>query len=729
MRSPNSKWLTTALLLALLSAYVAYASDKLYVYLVESDVELGDEVPHVPGARWALGEQALVIYVPRDVGMGVVLFTNETVEVPIYDRRYFLLAVPAGARPSNRDGDAVLRTPDGVLPVVFRKPDGGVVDMMARSVEEALEALRRAGYQPEYRGRGRLEKPGTQPRRPENVSAGQVQISRDIGVLYGPWGTLDVYGGIYFRPVRITSRGVFDVPVHGSTNSVCVNVPNAAYVGYKARSLMVGVLILGGSVSGNLVAEVYQIHPGTRSCTLVGRQSYPLLNKSRVWVSGVNEAISTNLPLAVRLRINATSYTSSPRVGVNASVLYTRVRAWGFEVAEMAYSTAEGQSGTSISRQVDRLVVGPYAAFDGLVAGTFRSTVDLTISTDPVSGTCPALQISFTLNARQAVSTNTYSGTYNGLVCIYRVTASFNLDQSEYAYAKSFGGGLFWVLTLRFSNGQAPYVRSVVPNPSDVFRSWRWAEQWKGDYGSVINGSWKHPYTSAVLEMYASVTEPVPAPSVFHGLVTVRANYIGDTLNRLIVTVSGRRVSGTGSVAYIDSAEVYLRLDKTVQGSEIKSANYLTPSSFVTIQPPEWVEFAQRIKDVADFILGMIGLGGRLWTLLSFLVGQGLQSAGGSYGISVIDNFNMKLWWVAPWGGNSVSDTLIFGIRIPSTETSPSSSTWFQVTRYCLGGYCYTPNAVGYIQPTDGTRYGIEAELAKTWMFRGMTQPEAIYKS
>ncbi|MEM1597021.1 MAG: hypothetical protein QXI07_00770 [Pyrobaculum sp.] len=721
--------LTAALILALLLAYASHASDRLYVYLVESDVELEDLVPHVPGARWALGEQALVIYVPRDVGVGVVLFTNETVEVPIYDRRYFLLAVPAGARPSNMGGDAVLRTPDGVLPVVFRKPDGGVVDMAARSVEEALEALRRAGYQPEYRGRGRLEKPGAQPRRPENVSAGQAQISNGIGVLYGPSGTLDVYGGIYFKPVRITSRGVFDVPVHGSAGSVCVDVPNAAYVGYKARSLVVGVLILGGSASGELIAEVYQIHPGTRTCTLVGRRSYPLLNKSRVWVSGVNEAASAGMPLAVRLRVNATSYTGSPRVGANASVLYTRVRAWGFEVAEMVYSIAEGQSGTSISRRTDRLVVGPYTAFDGLVAGTFRSTVNLTVSTDPISGTCPDLQVSFILNARWTVSTKTYPGAYDGLVCIYRVASSFNLDHSEYAYAKSFGGGLFWVLTLRFSNGQAPYVRSVVPNPSDVFRSWRWAEQWKSDCGSVIDGSWKHPFTSAVLEKYASVTEPAPAPSVLHGLVTVGANYIGDSLNRLIVTISGRRVSGTGSAAYIDRAEVYLRLNKTVQGSEIKSANYLTPSGIVTVQPPQWVEFAQRIKEAADFILGLPGLGGRLQTLLSFLTGHGLQSAGGSYGISVINNYNMKLWWIAPWGGFTVSDTLIFGIRIPSTEISPSSSTWFQVTRYCLGGYCYTPNAVGYLQPTDGTRYGIEAELAKTWMFREMTSPEATYKN
>ncbi|WP_237179359.1 hypothetical protein [Pyrobaculum ferrireducens] len=133
---------------------------KLFVYLVESDIPLGDEVPHIPGAKWALGEQALVVFVPRDVGRGFVLFTNETVDIPAYDRKYFLLALPAGAKPAGARGNATLKTPDGEFPVVFRKPDGGLIEIVAGSVDEAFKILRELGFQPEFRGRARLERGG-----------------------------------------------------------------------------------------------------------------------------------------------------------------------------------------------------------------------------------------------------------------------------------------------------------------------------------------------------------------------------------------------------------------------------------------------------------------------------------------------------------------------------------------------------------------------------------------
>ena len=133
------------------------AAERVYVYEVESDVEITEDVPHVPGVSWRFGEQLLVVWVPRDVAPGIILFTNETAPIPLYDRTYFLLVVPADARPSHRtEAEAFLKTPDGTYPVVFRKPDGGIIDILAHSIEEALTILKQIGLQPEYRGKAEL---------------------------------------------------------------------------------------------------------------------------------------------------------------------------------------------------------------------------------------------------------------------------------------------------------------------------------------------------------------------------------------------------------------------------------------------------------------------------------------------------------------------------------------------------------------------------------------------
>jgi hypothetical protein len=57
---------------------VLAAAQRVYVYEVESDVEIAEDVPHVPGVSWRFGEQLLVVWVPRDVAPGIILFTNET---------------------------------------------------------------------------------------------------------------------------------------------------------------------------------------------------------------------------------------------------------------------------------------------------------------------------------------------------------------------------------------------------------------------------------------------------------------------------------------------------------------------------------------------------------------------------------------------------------------------------------------------------------------------------
>ncbi len=136
---------------------VLAAAERVYVYEVESDFEITEDVPHVPGISWQFGEQLLVVWVPRDVAPGIILFTNETTPIPLYDRTYFLLVVPADAQPSQRtEAEAFLKTPDGTYPVVFRKPDAGILYTIAHSIEDALDILKQMGLQPEYRGKAEL---------------------------------------------------------------------------------------------------------------------------------------------------------------------------------------------------------------------------------------------------------------------------------------------------------------------------------------------------------------------------------------------------------------------------------------------------------------------------------------------------------------------------------------------------------------------------------------------
>jgi len=148
--------LPAALVVMALFAVLA-AAQRVYVYEVESDVEIAEDVRHVPGIPWRFGEQLLVVWVPRDVAPGIILFTNQTAPVPLYDKTYFLLVVPADARPNQRTKDETfLKTPDGAYPVVFRKPDEGIIDITAHGIEEALTTLKQMGLQPEYRGKAEL---------------------------------------------------------------------------------------------------------------------------------------------------------------------------------------------------------------------------------------------------------------------------------------------------------------------------------------------------------------------------------------------------------------------------------------------------------------------------------------------------------------------------------------------------------------------------------------------
>jgi len=102
-----ARWV--ALVVLALFAVLA-AAQRVYVYVVESDVPITEDMPHVPGITWQFGEQLLVVWVPRDVAPGVFLFTNETAPVPLYGRTHFLLVMPADARPNQRaEAEAFLK--------------------------------------------------------------------------------------------------------------------------------------------------------------------------------------------------------------------------------------------------------------------------------------------------------------------------------------------------------------------------------------------------------------------------------------------------------------------------------------------------------------------------------------------------------------------------------------------------------------------------------------------
>ncbi len=164
---------------------------------MESDVPITEDVPHVPGISWRFGEQLLVVWVPRDVAPGIILFTNETAPIPLYDRKYFLLVVPADARPNQRArAEAFLKTPDGVYPIVFRKPDAGILYTIAHSIEDALAILKQIGLQPEYRGKAELIAKGD-PGAGGEVAAPTLSRRPSVG------STFDVYGGLYFRETLI----------------------------------------------------------------------------------------------------------------------------------------------------------------------------------------------------------------------------------------------------------------------------------------------------------------------------------------------------------------------------------------------------------------------------------------------------------------------------------------------------------------------------------------------
>jgi len=659
------------------------------------------------------------------VAPGILLFTNETAPIPLYDRKYFLLVVPADARPSQRArAEALLKTPDGTHPVVFRKPDGGILYTTAHSIEEALDILKQIGLQPEYRGKAELKKIDTAKRDPDagrenTADATPTQVSRpSVG------STFDVYGGLYFR-TPVFTIGQVVIPVHG-TESACTNVQGAAYVGYDAKSLLVGTLITGwGSIDADLIVEVYRIQ-NDGSCTLLGSRRYVLMSRTIYTVSLVNLTASVN-QLAVVLKLNVRSYIGSLRVSAFASVLYTRTYRYGFEVGEFSARTVTDNFG--ISKTVRRIVIGPYVAYDGYVAQTASSSLRLEIHTRLDSDVCKDLRVRFTINGRLPSGTYTYRGQRYFYTCIYDVNLpSFWQSgfQYEYFFSKALGGGLFWVLDIEYTDGTTPYVRIIRLKEADAFRYWRWVEQWKTSPG-VIDGIWRNPFLSSALQLYAGPTEP-SAAKIYHGLVTIRTDTI-ERDQRVVLTISGRYIDTVfDRVAYIFKAEIDLRMQVSVKDIKVIGAAYLLPDDQINpFTLPQWLEIVLRVKDAIDLLLTLTGIGGRTVGLLLFVAGKGLESAGGSVTVQVLDEKQniARITYRRGWA-DVASDTIIVPLRIPSLSRR-DTPTELEIRRVCLDYNCVNPSLKAYVQP-DLVHYATSIHsYYKNWMFRGQVSDVASY--
>jgi hypothetical protein len=339
------------------------------------------------------------------------------------------------------------------------------------------------------------------------------------------------------------------------------------------------------------------------------------------------------------------------------------------------------------------------------------------------------LQVRFTINGYSSSGTSIYRGIYDGRVCSYDVNLpafSQSSFQTEYSYAKAFGGGLAWVLDIQYTDGSTPYVRTIYLEDVDAFRYWRWAEQWR-TIDNAVDGSWRSAFLSSAFELYAAPTEPSPAPGIYHGLVTVRANAAGQYFGRVILTISGRYIYPSYNyVVYINKAEIDLYVPLDVRGIDIRNEAYLMPDYQLNpITLPQWLEIVLRVKDAVDFILTVTGIGGRVAGLLSFAAGQGLESAGDSVKAQVLDYNTAKITYQRGWGTNVASDTIIAPITIPSLYNT-RGRTELEIKRVCLDGYCVNTSLKAYIQP-DSTYWTNDAIPVKNWMFRGQVDSSTTY--
>jgi hypothetical protein len=280
------------------------------------------------------------------------------------------------------------------------------------------------------------------------------------------------------------------------------------------------------------------------------------------------------------------------------------------------------------------------------------------------------------------------------------------------------------VLDIEYTDGTTPYVNSIYMFDAEAFRYWRWAEQWKTTPGA-IDGIWAFPFLSSAVQLYAGPTEP-GEPKIYHGLVTIRTDTI-ERDQRVVLTISGREIfTRIYNVYYIRRAEIDLWMRLSVQGIKVIGAAYLMPDSQINpITAPQWLEIALRVKDAVDLLLTLTGIGGRTVGLLLFVAGKGLESAGGSVTVQVLNDNTARITYRRGWA-DVASDTIIVPLTIPSLSWR-DTPTELKITQLCLDGYCVNPSLKAYVQP-DLVHYAIPIHsYLKNWMFRGQVSGVASY--
>jgi len=723
------------LILALFTA-AGGAAKEVYVFEVSLEKPLGNDVIHILGVAWELGDQAWVFLAPVEEGEAVYAITGNVTNVKIYDARRIYVVVPAQPPPRGRAAAYWLETQAGRYPVELAKPRGGVVETWVGSVDEMYKTLEEMGYRPKYMGKARLVRSETQDRGPAASDLHTLTAAPTGAPAVGT--TYTVYGGVYFRPLRIDSLGIKSVPpvIQSSLNgklcydvSTGVGIPDATYVGYDANELYLGTYILGGRVSGRLIVETYTIESLNYDvmkgypCRLAGRLEFNLVNKTRYFVRHVNSTISSSKPLVIRVLVHPTSISGAPRVSVNASVAYTRTYRHGFEMNEyMSYVAGET---VTINQYVSRMVLGPYVMPEGIAGGTHRAVVRLV--TSMVSGSCPPLYVDLLINNVLLRSTYVY-GSLQGVSCLYNIDVSAPVDPYTVSWSKSFAGGFFYILRIRYSGSLAPpYVYSITAMPHEALRGWRWAEVWRTVSGG-LDIAWQYPYTATEIQLLATRYPPQSsstlAPLVLvHGIFSFRNDGMTSGGPLFVVGVAG--VRSDGMVSYpLKTFTAHLRFSRDVSGAFLLKAFYSLPAGLEEIREPWWLYYAKLAKGMVDFAVAFLDLGrvaSVLYAGISFAVDRALDTAYTQPSVSNIDSYTVKISWTRGWADNKQNDKVYLLVSVPSTKFVYPYSTRVTVTHLNIEYVSYSPSLTWYLHPTDPGIYSYVGQPAfKSWIFGGV---------
>ncbi len=725
------------ILIVVLFVAAGGAAKEVFVFEVDLEKPLGNDVIHIPGLRWEFGDQAWIFLLPVEEGEAVYAVTGNVTTIKVYDARRIYVVMPAQPPPRGRAAAHWLETQVGRYPVELARPRGGVAETWAGSVDEMFQILREMGYEPRYMGKARLTKAETQDRNPEAAAADLHTPATTGAPTMGT--TYVVYGGVYFRSLRIGSLGTQAVPpvIQSSLDGkLCydavtgASIPGATYVGYDATEMYIGTYVIGGQVSGKLIVETYTVESLNYNpekgypCRLVGRLEFNLVNKTRYFVRHVNRTISSNKPLVIRVLVSTASISGAPRVSVNASVTYVRTYRYGFEMSEyMSYVAGEA---VTVNQYVSRILLGPYVIPEGIAGGTHRAVVRLV--TDTVSGGCPPLYVDWLVNNVLLRSTYVY-GSLQGAACLYNIDLSAPVDPYTVSWTKSFAGGFFYILRIRYSGSFAlPYVYSITAMSHEALRGWRWAEVWRTAPGG-IDIVWQCPFTATEIQLLATRYPPQSSSTLaplalVHGIFSFRNDGTSATGPLFVVGVAG--VRSDGAVRYpIRTFEVHLRFSRNIGTALSQKSYYSVSGTLEEVREPWWLYYARLTKSIVDFAVAFLDIGrlaAILYAGISFAVDRALDVAYTMPSVSSVDGYTVRISWTRGWADNKQNDKVYVGVFVhDQSKFGYEYPTAVTVTYLNLEYVSYAPSLTWYLHPTNGEAYSLRTQpTLKSWMHGGV---------